>query len=397
MPAGPGRHGRRPPTLTLVVQQGPAEGTTGRAPARPPGVRPGTVLGRWRRGLIAAVRTFYFGRVPVAGEPAPAGPLLVLASHRNGAIDGFQVLAAHPRAQFLVSVQLLRNPLLRLLFTGIPVVRPKDVQRYGLDPAVVADPVEAGCAHLRAGGDLAVFPEGTSRWGHAPQPYRRGAARILCRLREEGLEPTVVPLGLHYSTPDAFRSRAEVVRGAPVSVPPREGPDGVVRDDRAWEDAVAAALGAALDAVSVDCPDEETFLHVQAAALARARSGESYAEAFLDEQTRATRAVPTPSPSPQVAPSPGRTSAVRVLGLALLWLLWPVLLAGHLAGTRADARNTVTFFRMAAGLAASVLWLLLLVLAALLLPWTWVPWLLLAGAACAVLGWTLLGLPRWRP
>ncbi|RGE17942.1 hypothetical protein [Leucobacter sp. wl10] len=62
-----------------------------------------------------------------------------------------QVQRAFPEAQHLVSLQLLRNPLLRMFFTGIPVVRPQDVERYGMDPAGAADPVSAGARRLENG------------------------------------------------------------------------------------------------------------------------------------------------------------------------------------------------------------------------------------------------------
>lgn len=383
-----------------------------RAPARLPGATPGTPLDGWHRGLATVLRTVYFGRVRPAGTPHTGpGPRLVVASHRNGAIDGFQVLAAHPRAQFLVSVQLLRSPVLRLLFTGIPVVRGKDVRRYGIDPRTVSDPVEAGCAHLRAGQDLAIFPEGTSEWGHAPQAYQRGAARIACRLLDEGVAVSVLPVGLHYSTPDAFRSRAEVYEGTPVDLPPRQG-----RGDREWEDAVAGAVAEALDAVSVSCPDVETFARVEAAALRRARAGESYAAAFLEEQARAVqgggnhdaRPVGPGGNHPARAVASGATmgdalsgkggaasrgaALVRGAGLGLLWLCWPVLVAGFLAGRKADGRNTVSFFRILGGLAASVLWVPVLVLAGFVWPWG-----VAAGAVSGLLGWSLLGVGRWRP
>lgn len=378
------------------------------APARLPGAVPGTGLDRWHRGLATVLRTVYFGRVHRAGTPHTGpGPRLVVASHRNGAIDGFQVLAVHPRAQFLVSVQLLRSPVLRALFTGIPVVRAKDVQRYGIDPAAVSDPVDAGAAHLRAGQDLAIFPEGTSEWGHAPQAYHRGAARIACCLLDEGVDVTVLPVGLHYSTPDAFRSRAEVYEGVPVDLPAR-----AARGDKEWEDAVAAAIGDALDAVSVNCPDVETFERVEQAALRRARAGESYAEAFLDEQRRAVgdgnlgvhpvgEAGDRSTRPAASAATGGRTRSAggtglgrvaRAVGLALLWLWWPVLLAGYLAGTKADARNTVSFFRIGGGLAAAVLWVPVVVVAAF-----FVPWVVAAGAVTGLLGWALLGVARWRP
>lgn len=214
------------------------------------GARPGQPVGLWHRGLAATLRGIYFGRVRVRGAPASGSdrPRVILASHRNGAIDGAQVGAAYPRAQFLVSIQLLRHAAARLLFTGIPVVRGKDVERYGLGREPVSDPIDDACGHLRAGGELAIFPEGTSEWGFQPLPYRFGAARIVCRLMDEGIEPEVVPLGLFYSWPDRCRSRAELFRGTPVQLPPRGAGDqadweAAVNHIPALDDPVARAVG----------------------------------------------------------------------------------------------------------------------------------------------------------
>lgn len=258
------------------------------------GARPGQPVGLWHRGLAATLRGVYSGRVRVHGAPASGSdhPRVILASHRNGAIDGTQVRAAYPRAQFLVSIQLLRHAAARLLFTGIPVVRGKDVERYGLNREEVSDPIDAACNHLRAGGELAIFPEGTSEWGFQPLPYRPGAARIVCRLMEEGLEPEVIPMGLFYSRPDRFRSRAELFRGTPVQLPPRGA------GDRAeWEAAVNQALAGALDEVSVNCLDQATFDLVQGRAAARARQGESFSEAFLELQAAVAAGGPVPDTS----------------------------------------------------------------------------------------------------
>ncbi|MDN5758435.1 MAG: hypothetical protein L0H59_07860, partial [Tomitella sp.] len=94
-------------------------------------------LGWGHRFINAAMRTLYFGRIRVldlSGESidrrqesvdrdesqsgtttrANPRPRLIISSHRNGAIDGHQVLAAFPRAQFLISIQLIRSWFLRL-------------------------------------------------------------------------------------------------------------------------------------------------------------------------------------------------------------------------------------------------------------------------------------------
>ena len=343
------------------------------------------------------MRFLYFGRVPVLdlgrgdpqGDQQSSRPRLIISSHRNGAIDGHQVLAAFPRAQFLISIQLVRSWFLRLFFAGIPVVRPKDVERYNLDPASVANPVEAGCAHLRKGGDLGIFPEGSSEWGHRPQPYKKGAARIACALIEESIDLEVIPVGLFYSTPDRFRSRAAVVRGRTVTIPARNG-----RDRSEWEAEVASVLGSALDEVSVSCPTEQSFAAIQAEALhvaRRTRGGSAtFAKAFLGLQS-SVRQGAEPRPESQRGLTPRRFPVVRLLGIALMWLFAPVFAAAAFAGSRADGRNTVTFFRLLGGLAAVMVWVPVLFVAAFFWPVA-----VGIGLVSAVLGWLLLGVRRFR-
>lgn len=384
-------------------------------------------LGWGHRFINAAMRTVYFGHIRVldlnrtessSPESAdrelqtgahPARPRLIISSHRNGAIDGHQVLAAFPRAQFLISIQLIRSWFLRLFIAGIPVVRPKDVERYNLDPASVASPVETATAHLRRGGDLGIFPEASSEWGHRPQPYKSGAARIACTLIEEGIDVEVIPVGLFYSTPDRFRSRAEVARGKPITIPFRNGQDRSV-----WEAEVASAMGSALDDVSVNCPDEETFERIQAKALnvARMTAGgtATFAKAFLDLQRDSTMTAgdsttdntagapaagaPAPAAVGNASPASPASPAITVLrwvGLALMWLFAPVLAAAAFAGSRADGRNTVTFFRLLGGFAAVMVWVPALIVAAFF----W-PLVIGIGSVSAVCGWLLLDLRRFR-
>lgn len=335
----------------------------------------GASLPRRYRLVAWLLRTAYFGRIDVLGPSPPTDRArLVVSSHRNGAIDGYTVLRAFPHAQFLVSVQLLRSRLLRWMFTGIAVVRDKDRERYGIQRSAFADPVDAACTHLRAGGDLVVFPEGSSEWGHRPLPYQRGAARMACRLLEEGAAVTVLPVGLHYARPDGFRSHVEIMRGPPVALPARESGEPL----RRWEDRVHDAIGQALDAVSVHCPDEARFIAAQACARRSLAAGGSYAEALLAAQAQA-QAEPTAAP-------PHR-SAVHWLwdGVPLAALLLgclPIALAGWYAGSRADGRNTVTFLRMAGGFFAGFVWLPLALALAF-----WQP--LTAGvlAVLAAIGW----------
>jgi hypothetical protein len=166
--------------------------------------------------------------------------------------------------------------------------------------------------------------------------------------------------------------------GDPVALPARGDVDlGAGRCE------IQAALAAALDAVSVNCPDDASFERVQEAAHARSQRGESFAGAFLEAQ----RALPEVLAAPPVR----RPAWVPVMGIALMWAFWPVLAAAWFAGSRADARNTVTFLRTLGGLAAGVVWLPCIALAAVFWPIA-----IGAGVVSAAAGWLLLGIPRWR-
>ncbi|MGO1927248.1 MAG: hypothetical protein ACTH1T_16545 [Brachybacterium tyrofermentans] len=312
-------------------------------------------------------------------------------------------------------MQLLRGPL-RLLFTGIPVIRQRDVERYGMDRSSVNDPVSAGADHLSAGGDLVVFPEGTSEWQHTAGAYQRGAAKIYCRLQEAGVDVDVIPVGLFYLAPERFGTIAELWCGPAVDLP--QGTDGprIEREKRAH-----AILSEALDEVSVHCPDPQTFDLVQQRATDRARAGESFAAAFLDEQARTASAAEVPArtsttattraPDSATTSAPGGTSAPartsapspwpRRLAIALHWVFAPVLLAGWFAGRKADARNTVSFFRTLGGSAGVVIWLVVVLAGGL-----WMTFVgagataaavVGAGVVSAVLGRLLLRLRRWQP
>ena len=221
--------------------------------------------------LGGLLRTLYYRRVDILGTPCRDRPTLYLLSHRNGAIDGIVYQKALGDTPSLISVQLLRGPL-RLLFDGIPVVRGKDRARYGIPADAVAAPVAAAIAQLRAGGSLALYPEGTSDWGYRPLPYHSGMAVIVAQLRAAGADFVVQPAAAYYSKPDGFRSRVSLNMGAPFT------PQGESVAELQNE------LAAALDAVSVNCADAAHFNQVQHAAWQAAQQGEDYGVAFLRAQ-----------------------------------------------------------------------------------------------------------------
>ena len=222
--------------------------------------------------LGGLLRTLYYRRVHIIGTPCRDRPTLYLLSHRNGAIDGIVYQKALGDTPSLISIQLLRGPL-RLLFDGIPVVRDKDRARYRIKADTVAAPVAAAIAQLRAGGSLALYPEGTSAWEFRPLPYHSGMAVIAAKLLAAGVDFVVQPAAAYYSKPDGFRSRVSLIFGAPF-VPQGESVAALQKE-----------LAAALDAVSVNCANAAQFNQIQRTAWQAAQRGEDYGVAFIKAQT----------------------------------------------------------------------------------------------------------------
>lgn len=170
----------------------------------------------WYRCFHGFCNRVYFDRVSViCPERLPqSGPALCIGLHRNGAVDGFVYHQILSHAQFMISTQLRRNPLGRLFFDGIEVVRTKDEGETGANEAALKTCLDL----LRTGGKLFVFPEGTSSLGPRHLPFKSGAVHLLNEYLRGGGKITVVPLGIHYECPWGFRSNVEVAVGESISV-----------------------------------------------------------------------------------------------------------------------------------------------------------------------------------
>jgi 1-acyl-sn-glycerol-3-phosphate acyltransferase len=171
----------------------------------------------WRRFLYWFIGRVYFERITLINpELAPKiGPVLYLGLHRNGAVDGFVYHHTLGSPTFMISTQLRRNWLARLFFEGIAVARTKDEGDHGDNDEALRDCLE----HLRAGGSLFVFPEGTSSLGPRHLPFKSGGIWLILEyLQQKGPPLQVIPVGIHYECPWAFRSKVEVVLGNPLKL-----------------------------------------------------------------------------------------------------------------------------------------------------------------------------------
>jgi len=171
----------------------------------------------WYSLLRRFARAVYFARVTVVHpERLPkAGPVLYLGLHRNGAVDGIVYGEVLRGVVFLISSQLRKTGLARLFFNGIAITRGKDQGDRSQNDKALKQCLQ----HLVSGGQLFVFPEGTSGLGPRHLPFKGAAAWLIeDYLRGGGPPLQVIPAGIHYECAWAFRSKVEVVIGRPVAV-----------------------------------------------------------------------------------------------------------------------------------------------------------------------------------
>ena len=192
------------------------------------------------RAARLLVRVF-FRRIDVEGaERMPADrPLVLVANHVNGLVDGLVLMAVLPRyPRFLGKATLYRIlPLAPFLHLAgvVPVHRAKDAEGAS-GRAVTRNDAAFRTSRelLAAGGLVALFPEGISHDEARLQPLRTGAARIAlgAAFDDDVAGVTTQAAGLIYADKDRFRSHA-LVRIGP--------PEGVEEWEQAYDaDAVAA-------------------------------------------------------------------------------------------------------------------------------------------------------------
>jgi len=215
--------------------------------------RPRRRFADWSMTALARVliRVFFRSIEIEDGEHLPdEGPVVLVANHTNGLVDGLLLIAALRRyPRFLGKSTLFKVPPLWpfLKLAGvIPVYRAIDAVTGDHNVSAFA----TSHALLREGGVVAVFPEGISHDEVTIQPLRTGAARIaLDAAADPGAEDLVtVAVGLVYDAKARFRSRALVRVGQPVKV--AHWAEAYRRDVRSTVRAVTGDLAAQLDRVN---------------------------------------------------------------------------------------------------------------------------------------------------
>lgn len=175
------------------------------------------------RALFRRIIAIYFRDIEVVGEvpPADTGARLFAANHVNALVDPILVLTSAPcEISPLAKSTLWNIPGLRWLLdlaNAVPIVRRRD------DPKKDASKNDAiferVAKHLGSGGNVLIFPEGTSHNEPHLLGLKTGAGRMLARARAEGANDlTYQSVALEFDARDVFRSRALVVYGPVRSV-----------------------------------------------------------------------------------------------------------------------------------------------------------------------------------
>ncbi len=170
------------------------------------------------RGAFRRLMRVYFRDVEVAGELPSASTTarLFAANHVNGLIDPMLVLTTTPCAiSPLGKAPLWKIPILASILDAVdavPVERKRDnPNKSGDANRAMFDRV---ARHFAAGGNVLIFPEGTSHNEPHLLPTRSGAAHMLALAFEQGTTGlTFQTVGLEFEARDTFRSRALLIYG----------------------------------------------------------------------------------------------------------------------------------------------------------------------------------------
>lgn len=177
-------------------------------------------MGAVRRALVTTFRgiiRLYFRRIERVGEPPTAdvrGRVFV-SNHHNALIDPVLVLTdADCEISPIAKSTLWKIPGLKWLLDGagaVPIYRRKDDANKdaNANDAVFAKIAE----HLGRGGNILIFPEGTSHSEPHLAPLRTGAARMLVAAETYDAPLTFQSVGLEFDERDRFRSRCLVLWG----------------------------------------------------------------------------------------------------------------------------------------------------------------------------------------
>ena len=174
------------------------------------------------RGVLVSafrrVMRLYFREIERVGVPPGRDTRgrVIVSNHTNALIDPVLVLTdAKCEISPIAKSTLWNVPGLRWLLDragAVPIVRRKDTPDK--DASQNASMFDRIASHLAGGGNILIFPEGTSHSEPHLAPLRSGAARMMLAAEQRGgVPPTFQAAALEFDAATEFRSRCLVLWG----------------------------------------------------------------------------------------------------------------------------------------------------------------------------------------
>ena len=182
-------------------------------------------LNTWLKYLQRTICEIFFSKIRVRGLENIQGikGALLVANHPNTFFDPLLVSAIMPFSlKFLAKSTLWNIPILGSMLDHlglIPVQRACDVSFQGRSENMQS--LNKSASLLVRGQFILIFPEGVSEAGLTLKPVKTGAARILfsaLEMTQWGKDIPIIPVGIDYEKPSAFRSSITIRIGTPISL-----------------------------------------------------------------------------------------------------------------------------------------------------------------------------------
>ncbi|MBX2897884.1 MAG: 1-acyl-sn-glycerol-3-phosphate acyltransferase [Cyclobacteriaceae bacterium] len=163
---------------------------------------------------------FYFREWYVQKQTTiPEGPVIFIANHQNAFLDAVLVICSSNRNPWaLARANVFKKKWAHTLLTLIqmmPVYRFRD----GFDTLRKNEVIMDRCAALlKTGNSILIFGEGNHNEHYNLRPLQKGFARIAQAALQQLPAVQIIPVGLHYETHKAFRSRVLVNFGTPIII-----------------------------------------------------------------------------------------------------------------------------------------------------------------------------------
>jgi 1-acyl-sn-glycerol-3-phosphate acyltransferase len=218
------------------------------------------------RSYVQVGLFFFYDKIIVRGYDAlPKGPILFTPNHQNAFMDALLVVCTNHRStHFLARADIFQKKWARWLLQSmqlLPVYRMRDgFENLGQNQQTF-DRVSSIFAR---GDSVIIFPEGNHGSQRRLRPLSKGFTRLIIDFlhKHPGQTLHVVPVGLNYSSPTAFRSSVCIIYGEALSITSLAAEE--IKQAGLWRDQISQRLKKIMTHVEDAARYEEVIQAIQA-------------------------------------------------------------------------------------------------------------------------------------